>query len=66
MTTQTETKPESKLTVADRCDRCGAQARVTFAIGVGEIQMCKHHGDEHAPALTAKGGTIVDDIRSLI
>lgn len=64
MTTQTETKPESTLTVADRCDRCGAQARVIFAMPInGEILMCKHDADKHGDAVQSKGGIIVQDIR---
>ena len=33
------------LTVLDRCDRCGADARVrvVFSSGV-ELQFCGHHG----------------------
>ena len=42
----------SPLTVADRCDRCGAQAfvRVMLASG-GELLFCAHHGREHLPKL---------------
>ncbi len=40
------------LTVADRCDRCGAQAylRVTLASG-GELLFCGHHGRAHSDKL---------------
>ena len=40
------------LVVADRCDRCGAQAyvRATLHAG-GELLFCAHHGKTHIPAL---------------
>ena len=42
------------LTVADRCDRCGAQAYVRVSLHAGgELLFCAHHGREHAPALSA-------------
>ncbi|HEX7660245.1 MAG TPA: hypothetical protein VF444_12280 [Pseudonocardiaceae bacterium] len=40
------------LTAADRCDRCGAAARVRaiFPSG-GELLFCAHHAREHAARL---------------
>jgi hypothetical protein len=40
------------LVVADRCDRCSAQAyvRATLHAG-GELLFCAHHGTQHLPAL---------------
>lgn len=40
------------LTVADRCDRCGAQAylRVTLPSG-GELLFCAHHARAHEDKL---------------
>ncbi|UJH71290.1 hypothetical protein [Ornithinimicrobium sp. INDO-MA30-4] len=37
-----------ELTVADRCDRCGAQAYVRARLA-GDLQLlfCAHHGREH-------------------
>ena len=41
-----------ELTRADRCDRCGAAARVraTLASG-GELLFCQHHANEHEAKL---------------
>jgi hypothetical protein len=43
----------SELTVADRCDRCSAQAYVRVAHGTwpSELLFCAHHGSKHVPAL---------------
>ena len=43
---------EAKLTAADRCDRCGAQAymRVTLMSG-GELFFCAHHARAHQDKL---------------
>ena len=50
------------LTVADRCDRCGAQAyvRVVLATG-GELLFCAHHGRQHADALRGVAAEIQDE-----
>jgi hypothetical protein len=31
------------LTNADRCDRCGAQARVRVVFTLGDLLFCAHH-----------------------
>ena len=36
------------LTIADRCDRCGARAYVRVTLPVGELLFCGHHAREHA------------------
>lgn len=42
-----------KLTRADRCDRCGAAARVRATLPSGaELLFCQHHANEHGPRLT--------------
>lgn len=47
----TLTTPE--LTRADRCDRCGAAARVRATLPSGaELLFCQHHADEHRARLT--------------
>lgn len=53
------------ITVADRCDRCGAQAffkfKKTFDDGLkGDMLMCAHHGRKHEPVLFADGWDIYD------
>ena len=55
--TGTTTEP---LTVADRCDRCGAQAYVRVQLTVGELLFCAHHAREHAPKF-AELATFVQD-----
>ena len=44
--TATPSAPTS-LTAADRCDRCGAQARVRVTLPAGELLFCGHHAKEH-------------------
>ncbi|HEY8373282.1 MAG TPA: hypothetical protein VIL00_11105 [Pseudonocardiaceae bacterium] len=46
----TLTRPE--LTAADRCDRCGAAARVRAVLpSGGELLFCGHHAREHEAKL---------------
>lgn len=41
-----------KLTRADRCDRCGAAARVRATLPSGaELLFCQHHANEHEARL---------------
>jgi len=40
------------LVVADRCDRCGAQAMIRAHKQSYELLFCRHHGYEHFEALT--------------
>ena len=60
--TVTTTAPPA-LTIADRCDRCGAAAavRVTLPSG-GELLFCGHHGREHTPKL-AQISAVIQDTR---
>jgi hypothetical protein len=55
----------SELTVADRCDRCSAQAYVRVAHGTwpSELLFCAHHGSKHVPALQDIEGIWVHDER---
>ena len=40
------------LTKADRCDRCGAAARVRAKLhSGGELLFCQHHANEHEAKL---------------
>ncbi|WP_163759578.1 DUF7455 domain-containing protein [Mycobacterium botniense] len=46
----TLTSPE--LTRADRCDRCGAVARVRVTLPSGaELLFCRHHATQHEAKL---------------
>ncbi len=55
----TGTLISTPLTAADRCDRCGAAARmrVTLPSG-GELLFCSHHGHEHEARLREQGASI--------
>jgi hypothetical protein len=47
----TLTSPE--LTRADRCDRCGAAARVRAKLPSGlELLFCQHHANQHESKLS--------------
>lgn len=47
------------LTVADRCDRCGAQAYVRVMLGEGlELLFCAHHGRKYDDKLRG-----LDDVK---
>ena len=40
------------LTAADRCDRCGAAARVRAVLSSGgELLFCQHHANEYSDKL---------------
>lgn len=46
----TLTRPE--LTLSDRCDRCGAAAKVRAVLpSGGELLFCGHHGRAHSEKL---------------
>ncbi|GAA4984442.1 hypothetical protein WHI96_10920 [Pseudonocardia tropica] len=54
MQPETLTRPE--LTLADRCDRCGAAAKVRAILpSGGELLFCNHHGNAHAAKLRESG-----------
>ncbi len=63
-TATTATRPA--LTVADRCDRCGAQAflRVELASG-GELLFCAHHAREHGDKLKEIAVSYTDETHTL-
>jgi hypothetical protein len=49
--TVTPTPPSPTLTALDRCDRCGAQAKVRVVLTSGELVFCGHHAKEFEPTL---------------
>jgi hypothetical protein len=59
--TGTTTDTLAPLNVADRCDRCGAQAYVRVVLPVGELLFCAHHAREHAPKFEAVATHIQDE-----
>lgn len=58
---------EQPLRVADRCDRCIAQAHVVVRVGdaaLGQrLYFCGHHFEQHADALMLSGCAVVQDTR---
>lgn len=57
--TQTLLAP-SDLTVADRCDRCGAQAFFRAVLISGELLFCAHHGREYGAKLAETAVRVED------
>ena len=56
------TATRTPLTVADRCDRCGAQARVRIYLDGGStLQFCGHHFREHEVRLRAVAVDVQDE-----
>jgi len=49
------------LKVADRCDRCHAQAFVLVNFMEGELFFCGHHFAKHELMLREKGYEIIDE-----
>lgn len=48
----TDTKPTVPLlTLADRCDRCGASATTLVVMVAGDLLFCGHHAREFVPAI---------------
>ncbi|WP_029149989.1 DUF7455 domain-containing protein [Microbacterium indicum] len=42
-----------RLTAADRCDACGAQAYIAATVGDSELLYCAHHGRKFEEKLRA-------------
>ena len=55
----------STLTTADRCDRCGAQARVRVVLGAGDLTFCAHHAKAYDAKLRATAVEYVDETDKL-
>ena len=59
--TATPPAPSPTLTAADRCDRCGAQARVRVVLASGELTFCGHHAKAFEPTLREQALEWVDE-----
>ena len=60
--TGTVTPPApTTLTNADRCDRCGAQARVRVVLASGDLLFCAHHAKAYEPTLREQARQWVDE-----
>ncbi|GAA1480580.1 hypothetical protein GCM10009624_10200 [Gordonia sinesedis] len=60
--TTTATAPTTlPLTAADRCDRCGAAAKVRAVLPAGgELLFCRHHFNEHETRLVELSATVTE------
>lgn len=54
------TTEHRELTLEDRCDSCGAAAKVAATMLNGELLFCGHHGREHKDVLTLKAVHVYD------
>lgn len=67
MKSLTKTRPPAQtqtLTAKDRCDRCGARAKVATRMPSGSgLAWCAHHWCEHAAAIRSAEGRVVADVR---
>ncbi len=59
------TPTASTLTNADRCDRCGAQARVRVVLTSGDLLFCAHHAHAYESTLKDKAVDWVDETAAL-
>ena len=63
--TGTVTAPAPTLTAADRCDRCGAQARVRVVLSTGDLLFCAHHAKAYEDKLRATAVEWLDETATL-
>ncbi len=57
--------PSSTLTAADRCDRCGAQARIRVVLAPGDLLFCAHHAKAYEDKLRPTAVDWVDETAAL-
>ena len=56
------TATERELVIADRCDRCGAQAHIRVLLpSGGELLFCSHHARVHDTRLRELDASIHND-----
>ena len=63
--TGTATPQAPTLSAADRCDRCGAQARVRVVLVQGDLLFCAHHAKAHEDKLRIAAVDWVDETATL-
>lgn len=51
---------QAELTANDRCDRCGAAAKVRATLTTGELYFCGHHARETGYTLIQKAKEVYD------
>jgi hypothetical protein len=54
------------LNNSDRCDRCGAQARVRVVLATGDLVFCAHHAKAYDAKLRAEAIEYVDETAGLV
>jgi len=57
--------PDTTLTAADRCDKCGAQAYVRVRLITGELHFCAHHAKQFEPKLKSVAVEYTDETARL-
>lgn len=63
--TVTSPAPSLTLSAADRCDRCGAQARVRVVLASGDLMFCAHHAHAYEDKLRSTAVDWVDETGAL-
>jgi hypothetical protein len=48
------------VTAQDRCDACGAEAKLRATFNSGELLFCGHHGRKYLPQLIAQAIEMYD------
>jgi hypothetical protein len=54
------------LTMADRCDRCGAAGYVLAVFPTGDLVFCAHHGRKYLPRLASTAILVQDETDRLL
>lgn len=66
-TTERETSTvEFRLTAADRCDSCGAQAYIAAEVNGSELLFCAHHGRKYEAKLRTIATSWHDETARLV
>ena len=68
MSMSTTTEPAARvyrLSAADRCDSCGAQAYIAAEVNGSELLFCAHHGRKYEEKLRAVATTWHDETSRL-
>ena len=60
MTVTTVANVQGEFTALDRCDKCGAQAKVRAVLITGELLFCGHHARETGYKLVLQSVEIYD------
>jgi hypothetical protein len=60
MTQMLISRPDVQVTaeLVERCDRCGAAAKLLAAFVVGELAFCGHHGNRYTDRVLATASKV--------